>query len=65
MTVFNQGHVSWLRALTSVPVDDLTVVLAANQNVSVLWVVLEADEWRYWLQSHLRLVWVLCRRFTQ
>ena len=64
MTVFNKCHIDGLRALASVPVDDLTVVLAADEDVSVLWVILEADERRRRLQSHLRLVGVLCHRVT-
>jgi len=45
MAVFNERHINGLRALPRVPVDDLAVVLAADKDVGIFWVVLEADKW--------------------
>ena len=59
MTVLDQCHVNRLRALPSVPVHNLSIVLAADQYVSILRVVLEADQRRRWFQRHLWLVRIL------
>ena len=60
MAVLNEGHVDRLRTLASVPVDDLSVVLAADEDVRVLRVVLDTDERRRRPQYHLWLVGIFC-----
>ena len=60
MTVFDERHVDRLRALASVPVQHLSVVLTTDQDVRVLWVVLHTDQrGPGGSQRHLRLVGVL------
>ena len=56
VTMFYGCHLHWLWAFACVPVCNLAIILATQQYVRVLGIILQAHKRRHRLQDHFRLV---------